>query len=69
MLALANPDMPMHDGQRVLPVLEDSFLSEVQVVDSLPLEEFSALPPLPCVNFTGVCSHREVKGAIPLELL
>jgi hypothetical protein len=43
-------------------LLKTPFLSEVQVVDSLPLEEFSALPPFPCMNFTGVCSHREAKA-------
>jgi hypothetical protein len=41
-LTLANPDIPMHDDPfRFLPVLEDFFLQEVQVADSLPLEEFS----------------------------
>ena len=67
-LALANPDIPMHDGPlRVLPVLEDFFLHEVQVVDSLPLEEFSALPPLSCVTEPKVISLLSFVPLTPSE--
>jgi hypothetical protein len=75
-LALANPDIPMHDDPlRVLPVLEDFFLQEVQVVDSLPLEEFSAFPPLSCVtepkvisllSFCSSDSFRELSNTLPV---
>jgi hypothetical protein len=67
-LALANPDIPMHDGlPRVLPVLEDFFLQKVQVVDSLPLEEFSALPPLYGVTEPKVISLLSFVPLTPSE--
>jgi hypothetical protein len=54
--SLAAP--PRSDGLRGF----EDLLDRLQVVDSLPLEEFSALPPSLCMNFTGVCSHREAKA-------
>jgi hypothetical protein len=49
-------------------LLKTPLLSEVQVVDSLPLEEFSALPPSLYELHWGLLPPRS-KGAIPLELL
>jgi hypothetical protein len=42
--------MPMRDGRWIILALGNFFLPEVQVVDSLPLEEFFLLPRLDSVH-------------------
>ena len=54
--SLAAP--PRSDGLRGF---EDLF-DDIQVINSLPLEEFSALPPSFCKDFTGACFLQEVEA-------
>jgi hypothetical protein len=67
-LALANPDMLMRDGRWIILALGNFFLPEAQVVDSLPLEESSASPPLSCAIEPKVISLLNFVPLTPSEL-
>jgi hypothetical protein len=68
MIALANPDMPIHDGRRVLPALEDCFFQKFKSL-VLFLLKSSPLHRLRFVWISLSFLPLRNKSAIPLELL